>query len=190
MAVVIFSLLFVNIFDTVGTLLGLADKTGIIRPDGSIPHVREAMLSDAIGTSAGALLGSSTITTYVESAAGVAEGGRSGLTSAVTALLFLLALFLSPLFLLIPTPATSGALVMVGVLMLDSVKKIEFTDITETFPAFITMITMVLCYSIADGICLGLLSYVAMKCCTFKLKDVNLTLIILAVIFVLKFVLG
>lgn len=190
MAVVIFSLLFVNIFDTVGTLLGLADKTGIIRPDGSIPHVREAMLSDAIGTSAGALLGSSTITTYVESAAGVAEGGRSGLTSAVTALLFLLALFLSPLFLLIPAPATSGALVMVGVLMLDSVKKIEFTDITETFPAFITMITMVLCYSIADGICLGLLSYVAMKCCTFKLKDVNLTLIILAVIFVLKFVLG
>ena len=111
MAVVIFSLLFVNIFDTVGTLLGLADKTGIIRPDGSIPHVREAMLSDAIGTSAGALLGSSTITTYVESAAGVAEGGRSGLTSAVTALLFLLALFLSPLFLLIPAPATSGALV-------------------------------------------------------------------------------
>ena len=190
MAVVISSLLFVNIFDTVGTLLGLADKTGIIRPDGSIPHVREAMLSDAIGTSAGALLGSSTITTYVESAAGVAEGGRSGLTSAVTALLFLLALFLSPLFLLIPAPATSGALVMVGVLMLDSVKKIEFTDITETFPAFITMITMVLCYSIADGICLGLLSYVAMKCCTFKLKDVNLTLIILAVIFVLKFVLG
>ena len=190
MAVVIFSLLFVNIFDTVGTLLGLADKTGIIRPDGSIPHVREAMLSDAIGTSAGALLGSSTITTYVESAAGVAEGGRSGLTSAVTALLFLLALFLSPLFLLIPAPATSGALVMVGVLMLDSVKKIEFTDITETFPAFITMITMVLCYSIADGICLGLLSYVAMKCCTFKTKDVNLTLIILAVIFVLKFVLG
>ena len=190
MAVVIFSLLFVNIFDTVGTLLGLADKTGIIRPDGSIPHVREAMLSDAIGTSAGALLGSTTITTYVESAAGVAEGGRSGLTSAVTALLFLLALFLSPLFLLIPAPATSGALVMVGVLMLDSVKKIEFTDITETFPAFITMITMVLCYSIADGICLGLLSYVAMKCCTFKMKDVNLTLIILAVIFVLKFVLG
>lgn len=190
MAVVIFSLLFVNIFDTVGTLLGLADKTGIVRPDGSIPHVREAMLSDAIGTSAGALLGSSTITTYVESAAGVAEGGRSGLTSAVTALLFLLALFLSPLFLLIPAPATSGALVMVGVLMLDSVKKIEFTDITETFPAFITMITMVLCYSIADGICLGMLSYVAMKCCTFKTKDINLTLILLSVVFVLKFALG
>ena len=190
MVVVIFSLLFVNIFDTVGTLLGLAEKTGAMRPDGTIPRVKQAMLSDALGTTASALLGSSTVTTYVESASGIAEGGRSGLTAAFTALLFFLSLFLSPLFMLIPAAATSGALVMVGVLMLDSVKKLNFTDITETFPAFITMITMVLCYSIADGICLGLLSYVAMKLCTFKLRDLNVTLVILAVLFVLKFAVG
>ena len=190
MAIVIFSLLIINIFDTVGTLVGLAEKAGVVRPDGSIPRVREAMLSDAIGTTVGAMLGSSTITTYVESASGIAEGGRSGLTSAFTGLLFILALFLAPLFMLIPAAATSGALVMVGVLMLDAVKKINFTDVTETFPAFITMITMVLCYSIADGICLGMLSYVVMKLCCFKFKDLSITLLVLAVVFIFKFVAG
>lgn len=190
MVIVIFSLLIVNIFDTVGTLLGLAEKTGIVRPDGSIPRVKQAMLSDAIGTTASALLGSSTITTYVESASGIAEGGRSGLTSAITGILFLLSLFLAPLFMLIPAAATSGALLMVGVLMLDSVKKIDFADVTESFPAFITIITMVLCYSIADGICLGMLSYVVMKLCTFRFKEVSPTLIVLSVIFILKFVFG
>lgn len=190
MVIVIFSLLIVNIFDTVGTLLGLAEKTGIVRPDGSIPRVKQAMLSDAIGTTASAVLGSSTITTYVESASGIAEGGRSGVTSAITGILFLLSLFLAPLFMLIPAAATSGALLMVGVLMLDSVKKINFADVTESFPAFITMITMVLCYSIADGICLGMLSYVVMKLCTFRFKEVSPTLIVLSVIFILKFVFG
>ena len=190
MAIVIFSLLIINIFDTVGTLVGLAEKAGVVRPDGSIPRVREAMLSDAIGTTVGAMLGSSTITTYVESASGIAEGGRSGLTSAFAGLLFILALFLAPLFMLIPAAATSGALVMVGVLMLDAVKKINFTDVTETFPAFITMITMVLCYSIADGICLGMLSYVVMKLCCFKFKDISITLLVLAVVFIFKFVAG
>ena len=190
MVIVIFSLLIINIFDTVGTLVGLAEKTGVVRPDGSIPRVREAMLSDAIGTTVGSMLGSSTITTYVESASGIAEGGRSGLTSAFTGVLFLVALFLAPLFMLIPGAATSGALVMVGVLMLDSVKKINFSDVTETFPSFITMITMVLCYSIADGICLGMLSYVVMKLCCFKFKDLSPTLLVLAVVFVFKFVAG
>lgn len=190
MVIVIFSLLIVNIFDTVGTLLGLAEKTGIVRPDGSIPRVKQAMLSDAIGTTASSVLGSSTITTYVESASGIAEGGRSGVTSAVTGVLFLLSLFLAPLFMLIPAAATSGALVMVGVLMLDSVRKIDFQDVTETFPAFITMITMVLCYSIADGICLGMLSYVVMKLCTSRFKELSPTLIILSVVFILKFVFG
>lgn len=185
---VLFSLLMVNIFDTVGTLLGLAEKTGVVKPDGSIPHVKEAMMSDAIGTTCGAMLGSSTITTYVESASGIAEGGRSGMTSFVTGILFIAALLFSPVFLLIPGSATSGALVLVGVLMLDSVKKIDLGDVSEAFPAFITMITMVLCYSIADGICLGILSFVVIKICTAQWKALNPTLIVLSILFVINFV--
>ena len=187
---VVFSLLIVNIFDTIGTLMGLAEKTGIVRKDGSIPRVSEAMMSDAIGTTCGAMLGSSTISTYIESASGIAEGGRSGVTSLVVGAMFIFALFLSPIFLLIPSTATSGALIMVGVLMLDSVKKINLQDMTEAFPAFITMITMVLCYSIADGICLGILSFVIMKLCTHRWKDLNWTLCILSILFVLNFALG
>ena len=187
---VVFSLLLINIFDTIGTLMGLADKTGIVEANGNIPHVKEAMMSDAIGTTCGAMLGSSTLTTYVESASGIAEGGRSGVTAFTVGIFFIIALFLSPIFLLIPSAATSGALVMVGVLMIDSVKKIDLQDITESFPAFITMITMVLCYSIADGICLGILAYVFMKTCTRRWKDLNWTLIILAVLFVLNFIKG
>ena len=187
---VISSLLMVNIFDTVGTLVGLAYKTGIVKKDGSIPHIKEAMMSDAIGTTCGAFLGSSTLTTYVESAAGIAEGGRSGLTSAFVGLLFIISLFLSPLFMLIPSAATSGALVLVGVLMLDSVKQLELNDVSEAFPAFITMITMVLCYSIADGIYLGILSYVILKLCTSQYKVLNSTLIILSILFILNFIYG
>ena len=148
------------------------------------------MMSDAIGTTCGAMLGSSTISTYIESASGIAEGGRSGVTSLVVGAMFIFALFLSPIFLLIPSAATSGALIMVGVLMLDSVKKINLQDMTEAFPAFITMITMVLCYSIADGICLGILSFVIMKLCTHRWKDLNWTLCILSILFVLNFALG
>ncbi len=185
-----FSLLIVNVFDTIGTIVGLAYKTGIVRADGSIPHVKEAMMSDAIGTTCGAMLGSSTITTYVESASGIAEGGRSGVTSFFVGLLFIIALFLSPIFLLIPSAATSGALVLVGVLMIDSVKKIDLSDVSEAFPAFITMITMVLCYSIADGICLGILSYVIVKLCTLQFKQLNPTLLILSVLFIINFIFG
>ena len=187
---VVFSLLIVNIFDTIGTLMGLAEKTGIVREDGSIPRVSEAMMSDAIGTTCGAMLGSSTISTYIESASGIAEGGRSGVTSLVVGGMFLLSLFLSPIFLLIPSAATSGALIMVGVLMLDSVKKINLQDMTEAFPAFITMITMVLCYSIADGICLGILSFAIMKLCTGRWKDLNWTLCILSLLFIINFAFG
>ena len=187
---VVISLLMVNIFDTVGTLVGLAYKTGIVKKDGSIPHIKEAMMSDAIGTTCGAFLGSSTLTTYVESAAGIAEGGRSGLTSGFVGLLFIISLFLSPLFMLIPSAATSGALVLVGVLMLDSVKQLELNDVSEAFPAFITMITMVLCYSIADGIYLGILSYVILKLCTSQYKVLNSTLIILSILFILNFIYG
>ena len=187
MLMAIFSLLIINIFDTVGTLVGLAQKTGIIKPDGTIPRAKEAMLSDAIGTTCSAALGCSTITTYVESASGIAEGGRSGLTAVVVAVLFVVSMFLSPLFLLIPSAATSGALVMVGVLMIDSIKKIDLNDLSEGFPAFITIITMVLCYSIADGICLGMLSYVIIKACTGKAKELNATLWILSALFILNF---
>lgn len=187
---VIFSLLIVNIFDTIGTLMGLAEKTGIVRPDGSIPHVKEAMMSDAIGTTCGAFFGSSTITTYVESASGIAEGGKSGVTSFTVSMFFLIALFLSPVFLLIPSAATSGALVMVGVLMLDSIKEIDLKDLSESFPAFITMITMVLTYSIADGICLGILSYVFIKLFTGKYSQLNPTLCVLSVLFIINFMFG
>ena len=187
---VVISLLLVNIFDTVGTLVGLAYKTGIVQPDGTIPRIKEAMTSDAIGTTCGAFLGSSTLTTYVESAAGIAEGGRSGVTSFTVGVLFILSLFLSPLFLLIPGAATSGALVLVGVLMIESVKKLDLSNVSDSFPAFITMITMVLCYSIADGICLGILSYVILKLCTSQFKQLNTTLIILSILFILNFVLS
>ena len=189
MFMVVFSLLLVNIFDTIGTVLGLVSKLGVKENEkGEIPGVKEAMMSDAIGTTAGALLGSSTITTYVESASGVAEGGKSGLTSFFVGLMFILSIFLAPIFLLIPSAATSGALVMVGVLMIDSFKKIELEDISESFPAFITMITMVLCYSIADGICLGILSYVLIKMMVGKFKDLNLTLYILSVFLLFNYV--
>lgn len=187
---VVFSLLIVNIFDTIGTLMGLAEKTGIVRPDGSIPHVKEAMMSDAIGTTCGAFLGSSTITTYVESASGIAEGGKSGMTAFTVGMFFIISLFLSPVFLLIPIAATSGALVMVGVLMLDSIKEINLKDISDSFPAFITMITMVLTYSIADGICLGILSYVIIKLFTGKYRQLNATLCVLSLLFVLNFIFG
>jgi len=191
MVMVVFSLLLVNIFDTIGTVLGLVSKLGIKEDEkGNIPGVKEAMMSDAIGTTAGALLGSSTITTYVESASGVAEGGKSGLTSFFVGIMFILSIFLAPIFLLIPSAATSGALVMVGVLMIDSFKKIELEDISESFPAFITMITMVLCYSIADGICLGILSYVLIKMMVGKFKDLNLTLYILSIFLLLNYALG
>jgi AGZA family xanthine/uracil permease-like MFS transporter len=187
-AIVIFTLLFMNIFDTVGTLVGLASKTGIMDKKGNILHVKQAMMSDAIGTTVGAMLGTSTITTYVESASGIAEGGRTGLTSLVTGSLFLVALFFSPVFLLIPGAATTGALVLVGVFMMDTIKKIDLGDISEALPAFVTMIMMVLTYSIADGMILGLLCYVLVKLLSGKHKDISLTMYILAVIFILNYI--
>lgn len=188
MAILIFTLLFINIFDTLGTLVGLALKTDIIDEKGNIPRVKEAMMSDAIGTTVGAMLGCSTITTYVESASGVAEGGRSGFTSMITGLLFILALFFSPIFLLIPAAATSGALVLVGVFMLDSISKIDLEDVSEALPAFITIIMMLLTYSIADGLVLGLLSFVLIKLCTGKRHEINLTMYILAALFIIKYI--
>jgi adenine/guanine/hypoxanthine permease len=187
MVMIIFTLLIINIFDTVGTLVGLANKTGIVKADGTIPHVKQAMMSDAIGTTVGSIFGISTITTYIESASGIAEGGRSGLTSFTTGMLFLIALLFSPIFLLIPSSATTGALVIVGVLMIDSVAKIDMSDFTEALPAFITIIMMVLTYSIADGICLGILTYVIVKMCCGRFKDLSVMMYILAAFFIVMY---
>lgn len=188
MAIVIFTLLFMNIFDTVGTLVGLASKTGIMKEDGQIPRVKQAMMSDAIGTTIGSMMGSSTVTTYVESASGIAEGGRSGMTSLVTGGLFILALFFAPLFLLIPSAATTGALVLVGVFMMDSISKIEMEDMSEALPAFVTILMMVLTYSIADGMVLGLLCFVLVKLLCGKRKEISLTMYMLAIVFILKYI--
>jgi AGZA family xanthine/uracil permease-like MFS transporter len=187
-AIVIFTLLFMNIFDTVGTLVGLASKTGVMDEKGNIPRVKQAMLSDAIGTTLGAMLGTSTITTYVESASGIAEGGRSGLTSLVTGILFLIALFFAPVFLLIPGAATTGALVLVGAFMMDAIAKIDMDDMSEALPAFITIIMMALTYSIADGMILGLLCYVLIKLLCGKYKEISITMYILSALFILNFI--
>ena len=190
MAIIIFTLLFMNIFDTLGTLVGLATKTGIMDKNGHIPHVKEAMMSDAIGTTISSMLGSSTVTTYVESASGIAEGGRSGVTSLITGLLFILALFFAPVFLLIPGAATTGAFVLVGVFMMDSIGKINLSDISEALPAFVTIIMMVLTYSIANGIILGLLCYVLLKLFSGRHKQITLTMYILAILFIIDLILA
>lgn len=190
MAIIIFTLLFMNIFDTLGTLVGLATKTGIMDKNGHIPHVKEAMMSDAIGTTISSMLGSSTVTTYVESASGIAERGRSGVTSLITGLLFILALFFAPVFLLIPGAATTGAFVLVGVFMMDSIGKINLSDISEALPAFVTIIMMVLTYSIANGIILGLLCYVLLKLFCGKHKQITLTMYILAILFIIDLILA
>ena len=184
---VFFTFLFVDIFDTVGTLVGVTQQAGLLNKDGTIPRVKEALLSDAIGTVAGAALGTSTVTSYVESAAGIAAGGRTGLTSLTTAVLFLVALFLSPLFLLIPAAATAPALIMVGYFMLKPAATINFMDPTEGIPAFLTIIMMPFAYSIAEGIVYGVLSYVIVKVASAKYKEISVVTWILFVVFLLRF---
>lgn len=184
---IFFTFLFVDIFDTVGTLVGVTTQAKLIDKDGNIPRVKQALLADAIGTVAGASLGTSTVTSYVESSAGVAAGGRTGLTSVVTAILFLLALFLSPLFLLVPSAATAPALIFVGFLMMKAVTGINFEDPTEGIPAFICILVMPFSYSIAEGIVWGLISYVLLKAVTGKFKDISIVSWILFVIFVARF---
>ncbi len=189
--VVMFAFLFVDLFDTLGTLIGVASKADMLDKDGKLPHIQGALLSDAVGTSVGALFGTSTVTTFVESAAGVAEGGRTGLTAVVSALLFGLSLFLSPIFLAIPSFATAPALIVVGFLMLTSVTKIDFTDFTESIPCYIAIIAMPFMYSISEGIAMGVISYVFINVVTgnAKKKKISLLMYILAVLFVLKYVL-
>jgi len=185
--IVFFSFLFVDIFDTIGTLVGVTTQAGLIGRDGSIPKVKQALLSDAVGTVAGAALGTSTVTSYVESAAGVSAGGRTGLTSLTTGVLFLIALFLSPLFLLIPGAATAPALIFVGFLMMQPVVNIDFTDPTEGIPAFLTIVIMPFAYSIAEGIVYGILAYVILKLVTRKHKDISVITWILFVVFIIRF---
>jgi AGZA family xanthine/uracil permease-like MFS transporter len=184
---VFFTFLFVDIFDTIGTLVGVTTQAGIIGKNEEIPNVKQALLSDAIGTVAGAALGTSTVTSYVESTAGVAVGGRTGLTALTTGVLFLAALFLSPLFLLIPSAATAPALVIVGFFMMRSVTGINFTDPTEGIPAFLTILMMPLAFSIAEGIVYGILAYVVLKLASGKLKDISAVTWVLCVVFILRF---
>lgn len=187
MIVVVFTFLFVDIFDTIGTLVGVTTKAGMMDKNGKIPHLKQAFMVDAIGTTAGAMLGTSTITTFVESASGVGEGGRSGLTAFVTAVCFLLSLFLAPFFLSVPGAATAPVLILVGLMMMSSVLKVDFTDYSEAIPAFICIIFMPLAYSISDGIVLGMISYVLINLLTGKYKKLTIGMYILAAIFVLKF---
>lgn len=187
MVIVVFTFLFVDMFDTIGTLVGVTTKAGMVTKDGKIPHLKQAFLVDAIGTTAGAVLGTSTITTFVESASGVGEGGRSGLTSFVTAVCFLLSLFLAPFFLAVPGAATAPVLILVGLMMMSSVKKVDFLDYSEAIPAFICIIFMPLAYSISDGIVLGMISYVLINLLCGHAKKLTPAMYILSVIFVFKF---
>lgn len=188
---IMFAFLFVDMFDTLGTLIGVASKADMLDKDGRLPRIRGALLTDAIGTTAGALMGTSTVTTFVESASGVAEGGRTGLTAVVSAILFGLSLFLSPIFLAIPSFATAPALIIVGFLMLTSIVKIDFNDAAEAIPCFITIIAMPFMYSISEGIAMGVISYVVINLVTGKAKEKKITplIYVLAVLFILKYIL-
>ena len=188
--VVVFAFLFVDLFDTLGTLIGVATKANMLDEDGHLPKIKAALMADAVGTSVGAVLGTSTITTFVESASGVSVGGRSGLTAVVAGVLFLLSTLFAPLFTAIPSFATAPALIMVGFLMVSSVTEIRFDDdnLTEAIPAYIAIIAMPLFYSISEGISLGIISYVVLNLCTGKGKKVKPLMYVLAVLFVLKYI--
>ena len=189
MFVVVFTFLFIDLFDTMGTLIGVCTKADMMdQKTGHIPRLKQAFLADSIATTVGAMLGTSTTTTYVESAAGVAQGGRSGLTALVIACCFAVTLFLSPLFLSIPSAATAPVLILVGLLMIEPVTKIDFVNFTESIPAFICIIMMPLAYSVSDGILTGMIFYVAINMASGKLKRVTPTMFILAVLFVLKYI--
>lgn len=186
--VIIFAFLFVDIFDTLGTLIGVANKADMLDEEGKLPRIKQALLADAIATSAGAVLGTSTTTTFVESSAGVSEGGRTGLSSVVTGLLFLVSIFLAPVFCAIPSFATAPALIFVGFLMVTAVAEINFDDLTEAIPAYLCLIAMPLLYSISDGIAFGVIAYVVVNLVTGKAKKITPLMYILAVLFILKYI--
>lgn len=186
--IVMFTFLFVDMFDTVGTLIGCAGKADMIQEDGTLPNCKEALFADAVGTTVGAVLGTSTVTTFVESSTGVVEGGRTGATAVVTAVLFVLSLFLSPLFLSIPSAATAPALILVGFFMMSPVKDIDFSDPTEGIPSFLCILMMCCAYSISDGIMFGILSYVIIKVLAKKGKEVSVPTYVVAALFIVKII--
>lgn len=187
MLIVLFTLLFMDMFDTIGTLVGVATKAKMLDKDGRVPNIKKALFADAIGTTFGACVGTSTVSTFVESASGVAEGGRTGLTAVSTAFMFLLSLFFAPIFASITPAVTCSALVLVGLFMIEPIKEIDLEDFTEAIPAFLTIIMMPLSYSIADGIVFGVLSYIVLKLFSGKRKDISLTTVIVGIVFLLKF---
>ena len=189
MVIIVFTLLFVDLFDCIGTGIGVTGRAGMIKADGKIPKLKEVFMVDSISTAAGAAMGTSTVAVYVESAAGVNEGGRSGLTAVVTGACFLLALFFAPLFLAIPAAATTPVLVLVGLMMMGSVLKVNFNDYSEAIPAFICILFMPLSYSISDGIVLGHLSFIFINLCSGNYKKVSVGMYVLAAFFLLKFLL-
>lgn len=188
MLIVVFTFLFVDIFDTLGTLVGVSTKAKILDKDGNVPRIKQSFMADAIGTTVGAMLGTSTVTTYVESASGIAEGGKTGMTALITAACFAAALFLSPIFLAIPGAATAPALILVGLYMLEPIKQLDFADFSEAIPAFICILAMPLAYSIAEGITLGVLSYVLINLIAGNFKKISIGMYILAILFVLKYI--
>ena len=188
MLVVVFTFLFIDIFDTIGTLIGVCTKANLVDKDGNIHRITPAFMADSIATTAGAMLGTSTTTTYVESAAGVDQGGRSGLTAFAVACCFAVTLLFSPLFLSIPSSATAPVLILVGLMMIEPIKKIPFNEFTESIPAFICIIMMPLTYSISHGILLGMISYVAINILCGKFKNITIMMYILAVLFILKYI--
>ena len=188
MLVVVFTFLFIDMFDTVGTLIGVSTKAKMVDEKGNIPHLKQAFMADAIATTAGAILGTSTTTTYVESASGVAQGGRTGLTAFTIAVCFAVALFFSPLFLSVPGAATAPVLILVGMLMMEPVRNIDFDDATEAIPSFICLVMMPLAYSISAGILLGMIAYVVINVCCGKFKKITPTMYILAILFILKYI--
>lgn len=187
MAIVLFTLLFMDMFDTIGTLVGVATKAKMLDENGKVPNIKKALFADAVGTTLGACLGTSTVSTFVESASGVAEGGRTGLTAVSTAVMFFLALFLAPLFGVITPAVTSSALVLVGLFMIEPIKEIDLTDYTEALPAFLTIIMMPLAYSISEGIVFGVISYIILKVFSGRYKEISWTTVFIGIVFVLKF---
>ena len=187
MVIIVFTFLFVDLFDCIGTVIGVANRANLIKEDGKIPHLKEVFMVDSISTAAGAAMGTSTVAVYVESAAGVNEGGRSGLTAFVTGISFILALFFAPLFLAIPASATTPVLVLVGLMMMSSVLKINFDDYAEAIPAFVCILFMPLTYSISDGIVLGHLSYIFINLLSGNFKKMSIGMYILAAFFLIKF---
>ena len=188
MLIALCTLLFMDMFDTIGTLVGVATKANMLDKDGKVPNIKKALFADAIGTTVGACLGTSTVSTFVESASGVAEGGRTGLTAVSTAVMFILALFLSPLFGIITPAVTASALVIVGLFMVQTIKEINLDDYTEAIPAFLTIIMMPFAYSIADGIVFGIISYIFLKLASGKWREISIPTIIVGVVFILKFI--